>query len=130
MKKKHCCCEYVRQRNLNLRREVIARIGTRRSLADIFSEVSASRAERFYISEERALLLIKRKMKTGSWDPDMFPMRRRMMEVIEEKVAELRRVDPGMSLREAVFEVVNSPAPSFFLTPGSVRVIFYSSKTA
>lgn len=127
MRKKNCRCDYVESRNQNLRREFIARLGRGdRRVVDLFREVAMAPADRFYISEDRAYGLLKRKLETGEYPPRMLKSKREMMEAIEEIVFHLMETDTSLSLKDAVYMAVNSPAPRFFLTPLSVKTLLYA----
>lgn len=92
----------------------------------IFLEISRSPAPRFFISEERALYLIKEFRRTGQMKVRI-PLRCRLMEDLLRAVDSLLRRSPELTLAEAVFRAVNSPAPSYYLTPGSCRTIIYTN---
>lgn len=118
-------CDYILSRNHNLRRQYATLLySSPGSLDEVFAAVASSPAERFYISEERAYLLLLEKRLRGGWAVSL-PTRRAMLEEIERRVEAMLTVNPGLSLKQAVFNVVNSPAPSFYLTPRSVRTILY-----
>ena len=53
----------------------------------------------------------------------MKPLTREMYIEIFHRVDNLRRQKPDTPLCDLVFQVVNSPAPKFYLTPESVSVI-------
>lgn len=126
MKKKNCNCEYLVSRNSELRREFINRLGGNwKNINEIFMELSSMPASRFYISEERAYALLKVKIRRGKWHPDILPRCREMMEEIYRRVNTLMDSDSSLSLKDAVFDVVNSPAPGFYLSPRSIRTILY-----
>lgn len=147
MKKQGNLCDYVATRNQNLRREYFARLG-RNGLtpAAAIAALVNARADRFYISEERAYQLLRKEavsLKRGAPEnttpgtvpddsapvPDdkRLPTRLRMLGEIRLRVEALMERRPDLSLRDAVFEVVNSPAPEFYLTPRSIRTILYQS---
>lgn len=128
MKNRNAKCDYLKQRNANIRRELVKRLGNPAvRLDDIFAEMAMIPVERFYISEERALRLINERRRTGRWPAGMNPRRIEMIQEIEKRVEWMMALDPDLSLPEAVFRVVNSPAPAFYLTPGSLRTIFYTA---
>lgn len=131
MKNRKRTCEYLNSRNEELRKACRAFMmkegGT---VTEMFEAVAKVPVKRFYISEERALRLLRHKRRTGRWPDDMIPSRRVMMGVIEKRFNELRALRPEESMEQIIFEVVNSPAPGFFLTPQSIRAIFYSSRKA
>ena len=127
MKKKNCCCDYTASRNERLRQEFLRRLGRNvRNLRVIFAELATAPAERFYINEDRAYYIIKERIRRGEW-PSMLPTRRRMLELIYAGAMALREADPSLTLRQAVCDAVNSPAPGYFLTPRSIRTIIYEN---
>ena len=135
MKKKGSKCDFILSRNENLKREFFARLGkNKRSISDVIAAVSSVGADRFYISEERAFMAIKRfhELQTSERPclPADFPWirnpeKRKMLCEIYERVKKRMEESPGLSLKDAVYEVVNSPAPAFYLTRCSIRTILY-----
>ena len=128
-----CKSEFIDSRNENLRREFLERLGKNgRSLGDIFKDIASSApADRFYISEERA----QRVVGELNHPRDRAGGRKRhprleMAEELQRRVNALRQTNPRMSLREAVFQVVNSPAPAFYLSPNTIRTILYENHKA
>ena len=127
MKKKGCKCDYIKERNENLKREFLARLGKNgRNISQVIESLSPVSADRFYINEERATEEIKRlrnkeKMKTAN------PRRQAMIREIKKRVDMMMDRNPQLSLKEAVCRVVNSPAPAFYLTPGTIRTIVYQT---
>lgn len=124
MKKKGNVAEYGRQRNEELKRTVrrMALSGECKSSDDIFSRAAGAPATRFWVGERRAYEVISGMMRGKSIDY-MKPMTRRMYNEIYARVKRLLSLDSSIGLEEAVFRVVNSPAPEFYLTAGSARVI-------
>lgn len=90
----------------------------------LFVRASKCKASRFWVSEHRAGVVVSQIYK-GSRLERMNPTRRRMYFEIYRRVKELRDADPTMTLSEAVFQVVNSPAPEFYLTTKSARAMIY-----
>ena len=136
MRKKNSCCDYIRERNENLRREFLARLGKARSVLEIFDDIASNApADRFYISEEQALKLLRLQARgRGQGAPAQagpsLPTRARMLADISSRVDALLASDPSLSLRDAVETVVNYPAPSFYLTPASLCTLFYRAMRA
>ncbi|MCH5214370.1 MAG: hypothetical protein J1E97_04195 [Muribaculaceae bacterium] len=129
MKKRKSHCDWKESRNAELQERFLALIGCGAPDVNVlFEAIAVSPAPRFYISEERAYQLIGHHRRTGLWPRGMFPTRLRMIKEIDRRVQLLRRADPSLTLKDAVFEAVNSPAPCFYLTSSSVRSIFYSSR--
>lgn len=133
MKKKGNGCYYIRQRNENLKREFLARLAINgRNISDAIKALTLVPADRFYISEERAESEIRKAWKNNAGPKAprrglSNPRRQAMIKEIMRRVEVLMRRNPGLSLKDAVFEVVNSPAPSFYLTGGTIRTILYSN---
>lgn len=118
--------EFIPARNANLRREFFRLRGEKRCrVKALFNLLAKVPADRFYVSEERAYRLLLEKRRTGRFPHGMWPTKRRMLEIIDERVSSLVSEHPDQPLYELVFRVVNSPAPSFFLTPNSIRTILY-----
>lgn len=128
MKKKGAKCDYIEGRNANVRREFMKRLGKDgRQISEIFEEISReATADRFYISEERILRLLKHPEELTD---KTLRTRKEMVEEIRRRVDALMKAFPAMKLPEAVYRVVNSPAPAFYLTPGSIRTIIYRQRS-
>lgn len=119
---------FIPSRNENLYREFLNRLGKNgRSIREIFDDLAANApADRFYISEEQAQRIVSRLNRGKTFTRNSRSPRVRMARDIQRRVNNLRKANPRMSLREAVYQVVNSPAPAFYLTAGSIRTILYT----
>lgn len=85
-------------------------------------------APRFWVSDKRAAIVVAAMTKGHAPLAQMNSTKRDMyLEIYRRTMALMRRI-PGISLAEAVAEVVSSPAPRFYLTPGSARIIYYRSR--
>lgn len=127
MKKKGSICDYTAMRNDDLRQTFKRCLAQNdaRCVYDIFELMTRQPAKRFYISEQRAYRLVYARRKGREWPEKMMPSRRRMMEEIFCRVQRRMSRTPSASLADVVFEVVNEPAPSFYMTRGSIKTIFY-----
>ncbi len=110
-------------RNRELRRAVSAAVSGPELLtsAQVYQRAAKSPTSRFWVSEERAynvLLAFRR-----NDPPALKGTRRRMYMDLWERVCDLLDDDADLSFADAVHAAVNSPAPEFYLTPQSVRVI-------
>ena len=125
--KRKTACDYTQQRNRDLRNRFIEQLGkSGRTIKEVFATLTTAPAERFYISEERAYILVLEKRRKGDgWGEGMLPTRKRMIEEIDRRVRLLMEREPGMTFKDAIFEVVNSPAPCFYLTRRSIRTLLY-----
>lgn len=91
-------------------------------LSDIFRNVVEMPSARFWVSEERAAIVIAR-MFRGDKLEKMRPNAREMYFEIYKRVVSEREKYPDKSIAEIVFHVIRQPAPKFYLTPDSARVI-------
>lgn len=131
MKHKGSAFEYERQRDENLLRVYRTLMGTLAvtSQYEIYCKTIASPADRFWVSEERAVAVIASMSSDYNGTlKKMLPQKQRMYTEIYKRTMKLLKANRGMSRAEAVTEVVQSPAPEFYLTPGSVAVILCKIK--
>lgn len=118
--------EYRDQKN----NELLARFaeqfrnGSYRDMNDLFSKTASMPATRFFIGEQRALVIVKRLMRGESLGR-MLSSRRRMYLDIYSRVCAVMRDNPECTLTNAVFQVVNSQAPEFYMTRESARTTIY-----
>ncbi len=128
MKKKGSVIEFTACRDAELHRAFMDVLResplTVRSLNQMFALAAASPCSRFWVSEERAAEVISA-LLAGKEFPDMSQQKRRMYGEILRRVRPILRENPGMPVSHAVFDVVNSPAPEFYLTTLSTRSIIY-----
>lgn len=94
------------------------------SLPEVYKRVVLMPSSRFWVSEERASIVISNIVR-GDRLENMRPTKREMYMEIYRRVCELRKERPRASNYDLVFDVVNSPAPKFYLTPGSAKVILH-----
>lgn len=126
MKKRKSICDYTLLRNSLLIRAFYARLGRDgKTINEIISDLAAMPAPRFFISEERAYALLCTPDLES--DPRRLPRSIVMIKEIKSRVECLRRADPSLSLKQALSNVIYSPAPSFFLTPSSIKSIIYKN---
>lgn len=119
MRKKNCNCTYTKSRNESLQRAYLENFSRLKSLDATCQLLAQMPAERFYIDEERAYLLLRKNRKPS------LPNKVTMLSEIESRVLAAMARDSSLSMREAVYAVVNSPAPSFYLSPLTIKTILY-----
>lgn len=124
--------EYEEQRNLNLLkvyRRVMSTADYSTLQWDIYKKVVMSESERFWVSEERADSIIcnMRRDYHGTLKR-MYPLKRKMYKEIYQRTMQLLDKHPEMSRVDAIAEVLSGPAPEFYLTPGSAKVILCRAK--
>lgn len=124
MKKAGSIFEYEEERNNDLMRCFNIQCGQncRRKKIDIYAATADMPSKRFWVSEERATLVVSSLIK-GDRLEKMGKMKKEMYMEIYRRVLEARQRLPRESLYSLTFDVVNSPAPKFYLTPGSTKVI-------
>lgn len=126
MKKKGAVSDFTKQRNEELKNAFKAQLYLLGTIPteELFTRAAKMPASRFWVSERRAAEVISKMLKGDM----MFGMNRKKREMYIEiliRVREEMRREPGITVTEATFRAVNSPAPEFYLTPKSARVIIY-----
>ena len=91
-------------------------------LSDIFRKVVAMPSERFWVSEERASIVIGSMLRGNKLEKMRHNAREIYFEIYKRVLSE-REKYPDKSIGEIVFHVIRQPAPNFYLTPDSARVI-------
>lgn len=91
-------------------------------MPDIYRQVVDMPSKRFWVSEERAAIVISAMMRGESLD-NMRPLKREMYNEIYRRVIKLREENPEAPISRLVATVVEQPAPKFYLTPGSAKVL-------
>lgn len=118
--------EFTRQRNAEIMRVVRLRIAEADvvRMPDIFRQVADSPASRFWVSEDRAAIVIAA-MLAGRRLPVMTPSKREMFSEIYRRFLILRAGNPSGSIIELASMVVHQPAPKFYYTPKSIGEFYY-----
>lgn len=129
MKKSGSISEFIEQRDRELAaafREIL--LSADMQLSEMFAAAAKRPCSRFWVGESRAFRVIKEMLEghtstqTGS---SMLVKKQEMYGEILRRVKERLSADSGCSLEQAVHEAVNSPAPEFYITEKSARVIIY-----
>ena len=124
--------EYEEKRDANLLkiyREVLAKASVSTPIEAICAAVASHECDRFWVSEERTNIVTGMMAKNMEGTlKGMTPLKRKMYLEIYSRVQMLMKEHPGMTRLQAVSEVISSPAPEFYLTPGSVEVIICKMK--
>ena len=121
--------DFTRQRNTDLMRVYRQKLAEAHvvTMPDIFRLVAESPASRFWVSEERAAVVISA-MEAGKPMPRMRSNKIEMFQEIHRRYLLMRVSRPQGSLCELVAEIVNQPAPKFYLTPRTVGEFIYRIK--
>lgn len=130
MKYKGCILEFTEERNKELMRvfrqllDECAFI----DIAQISQDLVNSPCARFWVSEERAAVVVQAIIKGKPVLDGMRPTKREMFVEIYQRVMRLRQQYPGETLFNLVLRVVNSPAPKFYMRPRCAMEIIYKIK--
>ena len=121
--------DFTHQRNADLMRAFRHHLSEvdRIFMEDIFYLVAESPASRFWVSEERAAIVISA-MMAGRRLPKMRPNKKEMFEEILRRYLIAKELNPDRSLSSLVGEIVHQPAPKFYLTPRTVGEFIYRIK--
>lgn len=130
MKYHGCVLDFTDKRNEELMKAFRQTISTK-SFIDI-TEVSEiivnTPCSRFWVSEERALVVIAAMLKGKPVLNTMRSTKREMFQEIHKRVIDLRNTHPDKTLFELVIKVVNSPAQKFYMRPRCAMEIIYKIK--
>lgn len=96
-------------------------------LPDLLQRVVNSPSARFWVSPERAAIVIARIMR-GDELKEMRPLRREMFFEIYQLAMSLHQQQPDLPVSHLAEIVVHMPAPKFYMTPGSAKVIIHKIK--
>jgi hypothetical protein len=129
MKKKGSKSDFTRQRDRELYAHFMDILSESRgvTLGEMFAMAARRPASRFWVSETRAAIVIGAMMRgedTALLD-NMYAERRAMYEELFRRVCARMEADPGLCMTRAVDEVVCEPAPRFYITDKSAKVIIY-----
>lgn len=121
--------EYAKERDNDIMRAYLQQVRDCDTiqLGNIFKRVVEMPSKRFWVSAERASIVVARMMR-GDDLSEMRPTRREMFREIYRRVMKLHEENPSVSIFELTLRVVQEPAPKFYLTTGSAKVIIYRAK--
>lgn len=130
MKYRGCILEFTDERNKELMRAFREAVSKSRfiDIAEISETIVNMPCPRFWVSEERAMVVVAALLNGKPVLNAMRPTKREMFAEIFDRVIALRRQRPGASLFELVVKVVNSPAPKFYMRPRCAMEIIYKIK--
>lgn len=91
-------------------------------MPDVYAAIVNMEARRFWVSDIRATKVIYAMLR-GVNIKGMRPLKREMFEEILRRVLALRKKRPELTIRACCSIVVASPAPQFYITPGSAKIM-------
>lgn len=92
-------------------------------MPDVYAYIVNMPSSRFWVSGIRAALVVSAMMRGEPVLDGMWPTKREMYEEIFRRVAEMSKANPQLNISELCARVVCQPAPKFYLTPGSAKVM-------
>jgi len=116
--------EYAEERMKDLMRAYDEYISSCKQIRmdEVYSSIVSMASRRFWVSDERAVQVICSMLKGGHLGK-MRPLKREMFEEIFRRVIDMHQKSPELTLKECCSLVVSSPAPKFYLSPGSAKVM-------
>ena len=116
--------EYAEERMRDLMRAHDEYISSCRHIRmkEVYGTIVNMPSKRFWVSDVRATKVVCSMLK-GDLLESMRPLKREMFREIFRRVVELRERRPELSVCDSCCIVVEQPAPKFYLTPGSAKVM-------
>ena len=124
MKKKGTISQLKHERDEDIMRAYLQELAGRPHilLPEVLKAVVSSPSKRFWVTSERAAIVIYNMMK-GDKLENMRPLKRKMFREIYRRVMKLRKNYPQLSISILTEQVVAEPAPEFYITWQSAKVI-------
>lgn len=130
MKHKGAMAEHSRERMADLMRAFEEHMASCRHIvmSDVYRAVGLMPAKRFWVSDIRATLVISAMMRGEPVLDGMWPLRKEMYREIFSRVEKLRHRFPDAPLAELCSKAVRQPAPKFYLSPGSIKMMICKAR--
>ena len=124
MKKKGTLSQLQHERDDDLMRAFQQELAGRPHilLPEVLNAVVSSPSKRFWVTSERAAIVIYNMMK-GDELEHMRPLKRKMFREIYRRVMKLKANYPQLSIPILTEQVVAEPAPEFYITWQSAKTI-------
>ena len=124
MKKKGTISQLKHERDDDLMRAYLKELSGRPHilLPDVLRAVVSSQSKRFWVTSERASIVVYNMMK-GDKLENMRPLKRKMFREIYRRVMKLKKNYPQLSISILTEQVVAEPAPEFYITWQSAKTI-------
>lgn len=125
MKHKGALMEYSHERSDDLMRAYDEYISSCRyiHMPEVYHSIVNMPSRRFWVSDIRAALVISAMMRGELLLDKMCQSKREMYEEIYRRVVIMREKHPDKTISELCAMVVIQPAPKFYLTPGSAKIM-------
>lgn len=125
MKHKGAIMEYSKERMDDLMRaydEYISSCDYIR-MPEVYKIIVNMPSRRFWVSDIRVALVISAMIRGETDLNTMWPLKKEMYEEIYSRVLTLQEEHPELTISELCAKVIVQPAPKFYLTPGSAKIM-------
>jgi hypothetical protein len=129
MKKKFSTIEYEGERArevIHTCRETMKKV-KHINVLDIFAEAVKQPSSRYWVSEDRAIYVMRRMLR-GDDLSYMRQTKRKMFYELFWRFIECKRKHEDAGVCNIVRKIIYTPASSFFLTSASAKAIYYKHK--
>lgn len=92
-------------------------------MSEVYKVIVNMPSRRFWVSDIRAALVISAMMRGETDLNAMWPLKKEMYEEIYSRVLALWKEYPELTVSELCAKVIVQPAPKFYLTPGSAKIM-------
>lgn len=96
-------------------------------IPELMQRVVTEPCARFWVSEERATIVVGAMLRGREVTRSMGSGKRRMFAEIFRRVSALRANDGGAPLVRLVRQVICSPAPEYYMSPRSAQNVIYNA---
>jgi hypothetical protein len=97
-------------------------------MPEVYNKIVNMSSSRFWVSDIRAALVVSAIIRGEAKLDDMRPLKREMYEEIYRQVIILQKESPGLRVSELCAKVVVQPAPKFYLTAGSAKMMICKAR--
>lgn len=130
MKTKGAFMEYSQERSDDLMRAYYdyLTVCSYIRMPEVYNTIVNMPSQRFWVSDIRAANVVSSIMRNNARLDKMRATKREMYEEIYRRVMKLSKEYPNLSIIELCSEVVTQPAPKFYLTPGSAKIMICKAR--
>lgn len=97
-------------------------------MPELYSNIVNKPSRRFWVSDIRASLVISAMIRGESHIYKMQPLKKEMYQEIYNRVMALRKRRPQLTISQLCSIVIAQPAPKFYLTPGSAKIMICKAR--
>lgn len=97
-------------------------------MAEVYRVIVAMPSRRFWVSDVRATKVVCAMLAGDNVTARMRPLKREMFEEIFRRAVDLHSRRPALSMHACCSIVISEPAPKFYLTPGSAKIMICKAR--